>query len=658
MIKDRVFQKRIKGKVLAMAMTAVMASLFVPLTADAAEDLTKLPWTAATPTITDAYLNTGDVVIQENCSGSGKTCQGHVVAFRTGQAKGSIVVQKGHHYIKLEGADIISEKSVIQVQDGAEVTVAVQGKDNQLQGGGAGIAVSPKGKLTIQTLDGKNANSADHVLKVKSTGIGAGIGGSAIGADAGNAGEITIESGTIVAQGGNRSAGIGGTADGTVKSVKINGGIVLAKGGDGIKSDYEGSSVVNGAPGIGSGNDKIKGKSELVINGGQVTAIGGMNHGSDKHASGIVIANLNSISGGATAIVSDGIDASSDTMNGLVWNLKRKDDGTLVDKSDNPITDQNFMEKILDTVGSANVAHGSVCTVHGNAEIPPGFEADFNVPAMPPKLNELVIPTGTSLRIPLEGFNLGGVILGSKDSTLINPGKISYISKPGVDFIGYKDMSYKVSFSPDEDLTMKNDPAKNYQPFVYKGEAYQYETLPENDIFVVATSRKTTIKGEEITCPVDRVGLKVDFEWLDKDRLPDYTVEKDGIKEAGKYKATFRYGTTPYVVEFSVEPLDISNSEVSVSQIPNKDYKGEEFTSSDFSADDLIITYNGGRVAAKDYSINLVGQINAGDAEMTIIGTNNFTGKRKVNFKISPLEMNKDNTVVELKNGGWSAIFN
>ena len=89
MIKDRVFQKRIKGKVLAMAMTAVMTSLFVPLTADAAEDLTKLPWTAATPTITGAYLNTGDVVIQENCSGSGKTCQGHVVALRTGQAKGS-----------------------------------------------------------------------------------------------------------------------------------------------------------------------------------------------------------------------------------------------------------------------------------------------------------------------------------------------------------------------------------------------------------------------------------------------------------------------------------------------------------------------------------------------------------------------------------------
>ena len=37
MIKDRVFQKRIKGKVLAMAMTAVMTSLFVPLTADAAD---------------------------------------------------------------------------------------------------------------------------------------------------------------------------------------------------------------------------------------------------------------------------------------------------------------------------------------------------------------------------------------------------------------------------------------------------------------------------------------------------------------------------------------------------------------------------------------------------------------------------------------------
>ena len=37
MIKDRVIQKRIKGKVLAMAMTAVMASFFVPLGAVAVE---------------------------------------------------------------------------------------------------------------------------------------------------------------------------------------------------------------------------------------------------------------------------------------------------------------------------------------------------------------------------------------------------------------------------------------------------------------------------------------------------------------------------------------------------------------------------------------------------------------------------------------------
>ena len=36
MIKDRVIQKRIKGKVLAMAMTAVMASFFVPLRVEAA----------------------------------------------------------------------------------------------------------------------------------------------------------------------------------------------------------------------------------------------------------------------------------------------------------------------------------------------------------------------------------------------------------------------------------------------------------------------------------------------------------------------------------------------------------------------------------------------------------------------------------------------
>ena len=660
MIKDKIIQKKIKGKVLAVAMTAVMASLFVPMVGNAAEeDVSKVPWTAA-PTIDAASLNAGDIIIPENCSG-GKACQGHKIEINQGSTsvKGSIRVQKGHHYIKLSGADFTSEQSIIQIEDGANVTLVVEGT-NSLAGGAGGIYVAQNGKLSIQKADGSTDDTS--ILKVQSTGDGAGIGGSGIG-DNSSTGEIKIESGTIIAQGGNRGAGIGGSAFGTAKSITINGGIVIAKGGDGVAGEYEGSSKVNGAPGIGSGNDVIKGDNDsVVINGGKITAIGGMHHDNDKvfHAAGIVTDKLTSKNGGATVLVSDRIDVTSDDFSGLVWNLKRNEaDGKLMAKDDKTeIDDSNFMSEIL-SGGAVNIKHGGTCTVHNDAEIPPGFETDFNTPAeplTPPGKNILEIPTGTSLRIPSTKFQLGGIILAGKDSTLINPNDIVYLS--GSDFIGYKDMNYKVSFSPDRDLVMKNDTNKGYEPFVYKGEAYKKDTLPENEIFRVATSQTVKIQGQDILCPVDRVGLKATFEWLDIDRNADYSIENDGVKDAGNYKVTFEYGTITHPIEFRVEPLDINSNAISVSPIPNKEYKGAEFVPGDFDNTEVILTYNGVPLKTTDYSLDLNGQINAGDAEMTIRGKNNFSGNRKASFKIIPLTMNEENTVVELNGGNiWETTY-
>ena len=83
-----------------------------------------------------------------------------------------------------------------------------------------------------------------------------------------NAGNITINAGSVIAYGGKRGAGIGGGERGSAGNTTINGGVVTAEGG----TEYYGGTYYSGA-GIGGGN-KGAGGSITVI-GGTVTAKGG-----------------------------------------------------------------------------------------------------------------------------------------------------------------------------------------------------------------------------------------------------------------------------------------------------------------------------------------------------------------------------------------------
>ncbi len=88
--------------------------------------------------------------------------------------------------------------------------------------------------------------------------IVAGIGGG----DYSSGYNVTINGGRIIANGGNKAAGIGGGASGLGSNITINGGIVTARGG-------------RNAAGIGGGNCNVG--SDITINGGIVTARGGRN---------------------------------------------------------------------------------------------------------------------------------------------------------------------------------------------------------------------------------------------------------------------------------------------------------------------------------------------------------------------------------------------
>ena len=377
MIKDKIIQKRIKGKVLAVAMTAFMASLFVPVRADAASEI---PATVVFDhTVNNSAFNGGEEQkqnIAKGCSTNGE-CTGHTINSSLTDGTQSVVVSSGHHYIKLDSANIKTTASVLEVRSGASVTLVLNG-ESKLESGAAGICV--KQGATLNIMDENETSKG--TLKVKSTGEAAAIGGQSIG-DAATAGTINIESGTIIAQGGNRSAGIGGSGRGTVESIKINGGTVVAKGGDGEAGDpsMPTSSKPKGAPGIGHGN--IGAGGNVVIKNGNVTASGGDHPpGGTGHAMGISGGNVTSAGGGKTVIVSDGIYPQTNHVNALVWDLARdpKTGNLQIKDASGNITDANpdtFLDDVLGS-GEVKVPHGKICTVYGTVEMPVGFEKEFS----------------------------------------------------------------------------------------------------------------------------------------------------------------------------------------------------------------------------------------------------------------------------------------
>ena len=116
-----------------------------------------------------------------------------------------------------------------------------------------GIELSGSNSLTIEGPGALTISGCDN----NKSGIGAG-----------NVGTLIINGGTIKARGGNCAAGIGGDRNNTVGgTITINGGVINAKGGK-----Y--------AAGIGGGQnywaDGVCGVcGDVIINGGQVTAIAG-----------------------------------------------------------------------------------------------------------------------------------------------------------------------------------------------------------------------------------------------------------------------------------------------------------------------------------------------------------------------------------------------
>ena len=161
-------------------------------------------------------------------------------------------------------------KAALNVQGEGNVEIELDGK-NELKSGYYRAGLEKNNSTSAGTLtlkDNKEAGSGS--LNAEGGALSAGIGGSYNGYSANNGTKnIIITGGTVTATGGDGGAGIGGGNGGAAENITITGSTVTATGG---------SALGFGGAGIGGGSDGRNSNSNgknITITGSTVTAKGG-----------------------------------------------------------------------------------------------------------------------------------------------------------------------------------------------------------------------------------------------------------------------------------------------------------------------------------------------------------------------------------------------
>lgn len=232
------------------------------------------------PTTTDTVsfdLTNGSVTIKENFKGINVFQQGENVLLTENAAaiirqstsaatENTITVESGHIALTISGLNILSERTPIQINEGAELTLNLVGTNTLKinKGYRYGIQVDERAILTIQ---GNGDLTTDGVAGIHV------------------AGSLIINSGTITAVGDNES-GIELWNNGSKNDseVAIHGGTVTASGGAGIGSNgaTHGTLVIDGGivkaegiykPGINMHRSDTTDINSLVIKNADVTVV-------------------------------------------------------------------------------------------------------------------------------------------------------------------------------------------------------------------------------------------------------------------------------------------------------------------------------------------------------------------------------------------------
>ena len=368
-----------KKRLLAITVAILMVVSFFPVSGYAAEQ---------------HDVGNGDVSISAHSSGS---CPGHVI---TGTSDSGLVwnqhnisISGGTHTITLKDVNIATPgtgKSAIDIQDGANVTIVLEGSSS-LYGATnhPAIWVEEGSSLTIEGTGSLTAEAGTSTPGMGAAAIGSGYGTNT------SFGDITINSGTVIAKGSVGGAGIGGgyeTGSGTCSgNITINGGNVKAYGG-------ESALGVTGGAGIGSGENAHY-DGTITINGGVVYAEGGADsmsigaggRGIGESGNGVFTTGAN---GNAVIVAPDGIGDYSDYTN---W------DGIFVSYD----------------------GHENTATVSGNTVTLNDNQANIQVWGKPTIDYNLSIASGTTLKvIANDRNNAGATLTVGKGNKITNNGKI------------------------------------------------------------------------------------------------------------------------------------------------------------------------------------------------------------------------------------------
>ena len=225
----------------------------------------------------------GDITVITSKSDKSEESKEHTVTIDT--SEGNVDVTFDDLKIDVSGKG----EAAVRVEGGGDVTIELDG-DNELKSGGyhAGLEKNDErseddeiisGKLTIKDDNGKDGS----LTAEGGEGGGAGIGGGAEKTGS----NITIQGGTIEAEGGFGGAGIGGGIKSTGSNIAIQGGTIEAVGGkgaagigDGAGAPYEIDPNAPSNPSnpnhiIISGDAEVEAKAGSPMTDAKAPAIGG-----------------------------------------------------------------------------------------------------------------------------------------------------------------------------------------------------------------------------------------------------------------------------------------------------------------------------------------------------------------------------------------------
>ena len=265
-----------------------------------------------------------------NADGDGYTYAANVLTITnrgsyilTGTTTTKRVVVSVSSDITLNGASITGPagSSPFSISAGSAVNLMLSGTNTLTAGnGGAGLHVPSSATIIIS---GSGTLTAKGGAATNGTSNGAGIGGMG---GYGDAGSITIQSGTVNATGGLYAAGIGGgnnsngTQAGTGGNITITGGIVNANGnnhspaigggcrGNGGNITISGGTVTAtaGSSSAGIGGGFTGGAGNILISGGMVTAIGSDQSPGIGRDARVLVSDSSNNGGTASSIVISG----------------------------------------------------------------------------------------------------------------------------------------------------------------------------------------------------------------------------------------------------------------------------------------------------------------------------------------------------------------